>query len=56
MLTGDLGFRRGVGSGVIHGEVLEVPGSEALDDGVRERIAEAMASAVCTNASRSDDG
>jgi hypothetical protein len=38
------------------GEVLEVPGGDALDDGVRGRMAEAMTSAAYTNACRSDDG
>jgi hypothetical protein len=38
------------------GEVLEVLGGDALDDGARGRMAEAMMSAAYTNACRSDDG
>jgi hypothetical protein len=46
--------RRGCGPGRDAGDVSEVPDGDALDDGVRGRKAEAITSAACTNACRSD--
>jgi hypothetical protein len=46
----------GGGTGVDDGEVLEVPGGDALDDGARGIMAEAITLAAYTNACRSDDG